>query len=422
MPQASFATVLDWIGAGPPGRRVIVPSGLSESQMLIDALTQRPEAADGAVFAGLFIPGVNSFDYASLHPGAAMETPLLAGHLRASFEAGRVRPHPFSYWRAYQHLSGASGLAEVGLAVVTPGPGNTFSCGLAADAAPAVLAGAKRKVALVNADAPRIDDPSRTVHVPRDVFDCVVPIEEPLRWVAPEPAPKGALAEVARRAAALIRDGDVLQFGIGKLPGAILQHLSDRRDLKIHSGLYAEGVGTLLDAGALSEEPDALLAGVALGSEALGARLARLPQARFASVAATHAPAGIAKARGFTAINGALQVDLFGQVNSEFLGGKLFAGPGGLPDFVAGAGLAPEGRAIIALPATAGVHSRIVTRLESPFVTLARGAPLLVVTEFGVADLRGLGLDQVAEALIGIADPAHQAALSQSWRAVRTAL
>jgi acyl CoA:acetate/3-ketoacid CoA transferase beta subunit len=427
MRAASFNDLISLIAAAKPNARIQVPSGLTQSNALIAALQANPSACQDKVFAGLFIPGVDTFDYTGLHPIARMETPLMAPHLREGLAAGRVWPLQCSYRKAYQRLARSSQshpATDIGIAVMTPGEGDTLSFALAADAGPAILTGAHIKVALVNETAPRLPN-ARTTTAPRSAFDLIIGFEEPLNWVTTDPSPTGPLATIADRVASHIRGGDVLQFGIGKLPGTVLSNVAKRitsGGLKIHSGLYGEGVADLLDAGSLASSEDAMLAGVSLGSAALGERLAANTHARFAPVSITHDPRRMSQHAAFTAINGALQVDLFGQVNAEFVGSRLVSGPGGMPDFVAGANLAAAGRAIIAMPASAGSESRIVPKLETPWVTVPRGLIHLVVTEFGTADLRDKDLDATATALIAIAPPDHRDRLNEAWGHLRRAL
>ena len=127
----------------------------------------------------------------------------------------------------------------------------------------------------------------------------------------------------------------------------------------------------------------------------------------------------------FVAVNGAVEVDLFGQVNAERAGGVLQAGAGGLPAFAQGALASPGGRLLICLPATAkgGTVSRIVPALDrQALVTLPRHLADAVVTEHGVAELRGLSLGAQAEALIAIAAPEHRAALAVAWNDIARSL
>lgn len=117
-----------------------------------------------------------------------------------------------------------------------------------------------------------------------------------------------------------------------------------------------------------------------------------------------------------TAINSALSVDLLGQVNGEYLGGRQLGGVGGLPDFLRGARQAPGGRGIIALPAsTAKGESRIVPMLPSGPVSVARVDADCIVSEHGVADLRHLDVRERARAIMAIADPAHRESLERAW-------
>jgi acyl-CoA hydrolase len=121
------------------------------------------------------------------------------------------------------------------------------------------------------------------------------------------------------------------------------------------------------------------------------------------------------------ALNSALEVDLFGQANLEWRSGRLASGLGGAPDFAAAARRSEGGRAVLALPSTAKGRtlSRIVARLDAPTVSIPRDDTDLVITEHGVADLRGTGLDERAEALIAVADPGHRAHLAEAWDTLR---
>jgi acyl-CoA hydrolase len=145
-------------------------------------------------------------------------------------------------------------------------------------------------------------------------------------------------------------------------------------------------------------------------------------------VTQTHATAAIVAATQdsrFVAVNGALEVDLFGQVNAERSGGTIQAGAGGLPAFAQAARVAPAARLLICLASTSkqGTVSRIVPALgDASLCTLPRHLADAVVTEHGVAELRGLGLDARAEALIAVAAPEHRDALAAAWQRMRAQL
>ena len=235
-------------------------------------------------------------------------------------------------------------------------------------------------------------------------------------WCALE---TGALSDQARRigqhVAGLIEDGDCIQVGIGKVPASVLAALHGHRDLGLHGGMVTDEVMDLHAAGALG----AMVCCTALGSRVYDWTATR-DDLRFAPVSYTHDVRVMAQIDRFVAINSVLAVDLFGQANVEMLRGRQVSGTGGLLDFVRGARLSRGGRSILALPSTGGGASRIVPRLDDTHVvSLPRADADIVVTEHGVAHLRDKSIDERAEALIAIADPAARDALANAWDALR---
>jgi acyl-CoA hydrolase len=162
--------------------------------------------------------------------------------------------------------------------------------------------------------------------------------------------------------------------------------------------------------------------GIAYGSSGFYSYLAESGLCAFATTLETHDPSIVGAIERFHAVNSALEVDLFGQVNVEWQSGRLSSGVGGAANFARAALASPGGRSIVALPATArgGTISRIVTRLTNPSIGLGRTEVGTVVTEHGVADVRHLGLDRRAEALISIAAPAFRTELQEAWSAMRS--
>ncbi|MGH8517175.1 MAG: acetyl-CoA hydrolase/transferase C-terminal domain-containing protein, partial [Panacagrimonas sp.] len=204
----------------------------------------------------------------------------------------------------------------------------------------------------------------------------------------------------------------------------ILAALSDHRDLRVWSGMASTPVLALLDRGVIAGRASLTL-GVALGDRALYERAGLDEAFYFRPVSETHDVPRMAAIRRFVAINSAVEVDLFGQVNADAVNGRLAAGVGGLPAFAAGAALSEGGRSIIALPAATddGRFSRIVPRLSAPGVcAIPRHFADAVVTEHGVAQLRGLDLHGRARALISIAAPAMRETLSAAWAELARAL
>ena len=236
----------------------------------------------------------------------------------------------------------------------------------------------------------------------------------------PSTTPDEVSRRIAVHAADLIADGSTLQFGVGRIPDAILSSLSHARNLGIHSGLINDAVVELIERGAVTNAEKGIDAGITVTNQVIGTqRLYRFVHENKAvsvrPTSYTHGQGVLARINRLVAVNSALQVGLDGSVNSETLNGVTIGAIGGQLDFVRGANASPGGRAIIALPATASDGtSRIVACVEA--VTTPRADVDAVVTEWGIAELRGCGLAERARRMIAIAAPAHRDALSAQLR------
>ena len=238
------------------------------------------------------------------------------------------------------------------------------------------------------------------------------------RPVGPEPsAPSTVIESIGRHAANLFRDGDTLQFGLGSVLPEVARALHGHRRLRVLSGMVSPWLQTLWESGSLDRDAQ-IVTGVVFGDASFYDYVGRLDRVRLEDVRSTHAVHSISQIPRFVAVNSAVEVDLFGQMNSERSDGSLQAGAGGLPAFAHAAQIAPQGRLLICLPATArgGKLSRIVSSLDSnSLCTVPRHQADAIVTEFGVAELRGLPVERRAEALIAIAHPDHRERLSAAW-------
>lgn len=395
-----------------PGAEVYT-AGCAGHSLLFEAwLQQAPERSAGVRFTGVHIPTVNRFDFASLHPGARQRTIFLSAELRDSWLAGRVDYLPMSYSATYQWLSQEAEFDVALVQVAPPDENGQCSLGVAADFTPAAWPRAKRVLAHVNPRMPRTHGPS----IPWSRIDAAIEHDGPL-LEAPDPAPDPAMDAVAERIVTLVPDRATLQLGLGRLQSAVLRALCGRRDLRLHTGMVSDGLLALIADGALAPAPDAVVAGVALGSQALYDAVAGRVQ--FREVGHTHDHGVLRAIPRLTAINSALSVDLLGQVNGDCLGGRQLSGIGGLPDFLRGARQAPQGRGIIALPAaTPKGQTRIVPILAAGPVSVTRLDADCVVTEHGIADLRHLDVHARARALIAIADPSHRESLERDWHGI----
>jgi acetyl-CoA hydrolase len=244
-----------------------------------------------------------------------------------------------------------------------------------------------------------------------DEIDLRVPAAHPLPQ-SPTPAASRVDEAIADRVAGLVEDGATLQFGIGALPRAVLARLADRRDLGVHSGVIHDGVADFMEAGIVTNARKSIdrgvtVTGLLMGSERLHRCAHRNPRLALRGSDYTHDAAVLASIDRFVAINSAIEVDLTGQINAETAGGVYVGAVGGALDFLRGAQRSRGGVPIVALPSTARGKSRIVARLDGP-VTTPRSDAGVIVTEHGIADLRGLSLRQRRQRLLDVADPAQR--------------
>ncbi|MCC6194967.1 MAG: hypothetical protein IT518_10915 [Burkholderiales bacterium] len=226
---------------------------------------------------------------------------------------------------------------------------------------------------------------------------------------------------IAERVAALVPDEATIETGIGLLPELILRALRGKRDLGVHSAVFGDGMSELMRLGVVTNarkpvDRGVSVCGIMVGSRRLFDFVHRNPQIRFATTAFTHGIRALSALPNFVAINGALEVDLTGQVNGETIAGRYVGAVGGQVDLVRGAKASPGGRSIIALPSTSrdGKASRIVPILADRVVTTARCEQDVVVTEHGAAFLRGKSLRERAKALAAIAHPAFREELEHA--------
>lgn len=389
-----------------PGDLVVVAQGSGEPTPLLEQLVEHGHAVpDLEVFVGL------SHSDALRRPGAG-ELSLVSfgamGPLARLAADGRVAVIPCHFSDVPRLLQVRAPGRVVVLLQVAPADADGFhSLGLAVDHTWELLPHARAVVAEVNDQLPVTSAP----RVHRSRLTTVVPTSRPLAEVKSS-TPDDVHHRIAAHVASAVPDGATLQLGVGTLPSVVAGALRDRRGLRVRSTLVGSWLCELAAAGALSSDADAVVVSEAAGSQELYDHVAA-GRVRIRPVGELTRPDVLAAIPRFVAVNSALQVDLTGQVNAEELGSGYVAGVGGQPDFLRAAQRSPGGVAIVMLPATAlgGRESRIVRRLHGGAVTTPRSGVDLVVTEHGVADLRGRSLTERARALVGIAAPDHRDAL-----------
>lgn len=293
--------------------------------------------------------------------------------------------------------------------VSEPDKNGYCSFGISNDYTKAAADNAKVVIAEVNKQMPYIGG-DNFIHV--SDIDYIVEVDEPLIEIPCPPIGETEMA-IGKNCAALINDGATLQLGIGAIPDAVLQCLKNHKDLGIHTEMFTDGVMHMLKSGVINGKkktlnPEKVITTLISGSKELYEFLDHNPTIEAYPVDYTNDPFIIAQNDNMVSINSCIEVDLMGQVASESIGHRQFSGSGGQVDYLRGATRAKNGISILAFPSTAkkGAESRIQPLLkEGATVTSMRNDVDYMVTEYGIAHLRGKTLKERAEALKNIAHP-----------------
>jgi acyl-CoA hydrolase len=263
-----------------------------------------------------------------------------------------------------------------------------------------------------------------------DVVDVLIDGDRP-PFPLEDPAPSDVERAIARHAATFVHDGTTLQTGIGGIPSSVVALLAegDGGDYGVHSEMFTTGLMQLHRAGKVTNRHKGVFDGFSICTFALGTAelyewLDANESVRFAPVDVVNAPHMVTANRDIVSINGAIAVDLFGQVVADRILGRQYSGIGGHEDFVMVSGLQLEDRSLVCLPSTAVMHgetvSRIVTAVpEGATVTSPRHQVDVVITEHGIAELRGRTMRERAESLAAVAHPEFRAALAAAAAELR---
>jgi acyl-CoA hydrolase len=420
--QQKRTTAEEAIGHLRDGDFIIVPTAVGEPPMLLNALSEQrrrfhdikiaqilcvrkygyldPETVDNVrhvafFYGGATRPGGGSAGWVDFLPSYFSEMPAMIA--RRQIPADAV-------------FSLASPMDEHGY----------FSLSLGADYTMAAIAKARIVVLEVN---PNVPFANGNCHVHISQVTALIEDETPVMEVG---LPKiGPVQEaIGKFVAERIEDGSTLQIGYGGIPDAVVMQLTHKHDLGIHTEMIGDGILTLLESGAVTNRkknylPGKMVATFALGSKKLYQFMHRNPMLEMHPVDFTNDPYLAGQNDKLVAINATLQIDLIGQCGSESLGPVPYSGTGGQSDFVRAANRSRDGQAFIVLPSTAKNDSlsRIVPMLSSgTHVSTSKNDVNYVVTEYGVAELRGKTAKQRAQALIGIAHPDFRGELTEAAR------
>lgn len=392
--------------------RVWVQQGCGTPITLLEALTRCATHLHDVEICHMLTCGTPSYLKPEFEGHFRHNGLFLGGNVRQAVAEGRADYTPVSLSDIERLFDDVLPI-DVAFVQTSPPDGHGYlSLGIGADCTLTAARRARHVIVEMNEKMPRALGDT-FIHVSR--VAAIVPVSRPLLELAPEP-PNPVQMRVAEHVASLISDGATLQMGIGGIPNYVLGMLADHHDLGFHSEMCPDGVVPLIESGVLNGARKTLhrgkvVAGFVLGSRMLLDYIDNNPVFEFHPTQYVNDPFVIAQNDNMIAVNSAIQVDLTGQVCADSIGTRPYSGFGGQLDFMRGAGRSKGGKPIIALPSTArdGTVSRIVPVLEpGAGVVTPRSDVHYVVTEFGVAYLRGKTLRQRAEALIAIADPGFQ--------------
>jgi len=414
MRKAGPASRFDFAALLRSGDTVSWPQGMGEPAGLTRRLVaQRHELSDVNLFIGIMTGDTLTPESAG---GFSIRALNGAGSNRRLAAAGLLDIVPVPVSTVPRLLRSRDIAVDVALIRVRPAATRGwFTTGVIADYTQALVAAARCVIAELDERMPQT---AQDALIAEGDIDVLVAADGDA-VLMDDGEPSETEVQVARQVAARIPEGATLQLGIGGLPAAVCRALSNHRHLGVHSGVVPDAIVDLVECGAVDHsrkgaDAGKLVTGGLFGGERLNRHANANPAVEMRSVEYTHSPAVMAGVNNLYAINSAIEVDLTGQVNAEVAGGRYIGAVGGHGDFVRGAQASPGGRSIIALPSTTadGKHSRIVASLAGRPVTTARADMDMVVTEYGVAELRGCSLAQRAQRLLTIAHPAFRERLA----------
>ncbi len=403
------------------GQQVFVHGGAATPSVLLEALAARAGELRDVGVVHLHTEGPAPHLAPELAASFRHRALFIGANARAAVNDGRADYVPIFLSDIPELFTSRALPLDVALLNVSrPDAHGYCSLGTSVDAALSAVQAATTVVAQLNAAMPRTLGDS-FVHVSQ--IDLGVEVDAP-----PHPHALPAIGAIERDIGAfvaeLVPDRATIQMGIGSIPAAVALALRDKRDLGVHTELLTDPVLDLVEAGAVTGAAKEINRGkivtaFLMGSQRLYDFVDDNPMIEMRPVDYTNDTAVIRRFRRMTAINSALSIDLTGQVSADSIGTRFYSGVGGQMDFMRGAALAEDGRAIIALPSTAagGTISRIVPVLaEGAGVVTTRAHVRTVVTEFGVAELFGRSIRERADALVAIAHPDFRDDLAREAR------
>ena len=400
-----------------PGERVFIHS-TSVPQTLVNAMCRRSEELKGTYIYSAFILGDAVWGRPEHRENFIINSFFIGDNLRKTVKEGYGQYIPSflgtipTYFR-----SGEIPLDTVLLNVSEPDEHGYCSLGVGLDLTVSAAECAKKIIAQINPNIPRTFGDGR-IHSSR--FAACVKADDGLVELS-FGAPTEIEQKIGENVASLVPNGATLQIGVGGIPNAAMSALRDHKHLGLHTEALTEGSVELIECGAIDNSRKVIERGVSVATLILGSKklydyVNNNPSVLMKDVAWTNNPWVIGQNPDVMAINSALEVDITGQICADSIGTKFYSGVGGQVDFIYGASLAPQGKAIIAMPSTTNKGGSKIAPviIEGGGVVTTRPHVHYVCTEFGAVDLYGKSIQERAKLLISIAHPDHQESLDRA--------
>lgn len=396
------------------GNTIFIGSACAEPQYLVQGLIRYVESKPHAFFDAEIIHvrtlGVAPYTEKKFKQNFRHNSFFIGDTTRDAINTGQADYTPIllSQLPSLFH----KGLVNVDVALIQtslPDSHGHLSLGISLDIVKAAVQSASYVVAQMNNQMPRVHGDS---FIYMDDIDFLLPHDEPLLEYSPE-SNLEITNKIGENIARLVEDGDTIQIGYGAVTNAILENLSGKKHLGVHTELFSDGIVELIKKGVIDNTKKTINRGKSVATFCMGHKdtydfIHDNPDIEFRTIDYTNNPLVIARHENMVAINSALEIDLTGQATAESIGKVFYSGIGGQADFMRGAFLSRNGRAILALPSTAVGESisRITPALkEGAGTTLIRGDIHYVITEYGIAYIHGKSIRERAMDLIAIAHP-----------------
>ena len=389
--------------------RVFIHTAAATPVELINAMTARHTELRNVELISAHTEGDAPYADDAYAESFSIDCFFVGANMRKHVQRGRAHYVPVFLSEIPQLFR--SGQMPIDVAMVTvsrPNEKGFCSLGCSVDISNAAIDTAKYVIAEVNPNMPYVHG-NGIIHL--SDIDHHVEVDRPLFSIEPK-EPTEVEHRIARNIASLVEDGATLQMGIGGIPNAALMQLEHHRDLGVHTEMCSDGIVSLVERGVINgsrkvTEPGKIVSGFAFGSKVIYEFIDKNPIVNMMDVGYVNDTRTIRKNPKVTAINSAIEVDVFGQVCADSIGPKHFSGVGGQMDFIRGATLSEGGKAILALPSRTNKGiARIVPMLKpGASVVTTRAHVQYVVTEWGIADLYAKNLKERAQAMVNIAHP-----------------